>query len=265
VGADAALWGSVEGRWREEATPELLVTLRVSLVGDRTLLFAETARVRLAPNDAPEPAVRRAVLEAARPMLARLGDPGRKRCFDPERSRTLRRFAVAEENAARAAAAPPPAARPPAAPQQAEPPPASPPARAPLPAPARPGPKTPRAAEWAKKLGQGGRVIVEDLAFVGRSAAIQRDLGLSDLAAALAARPTLGVRIEGFVDTTSDRTGDSKLSAAMAQAAGRRLIELGVQKQRLSWTGRGGDSPVLPNFTARGRAANRRVEVVPVP
>jgi flagellar motor protein MotB len=49
---------------------------------------------------------------------------------------------------------------------------------------------------------------------------------------------------------------------AMAQAAGQRLVILGVNRERVSWAGRGGERPLLPNFTARGRAANRRLEVV---
>ncbi len=66
------------------------------------------------------------------------------------------------------------------------------------------------------------------------------------------------------MDTTSDRAADAKLSTAMAQAAAKRLSERGVPKQRITWAGRGGESPILPNFTARGRGANRRIEVVAV-
>lgn len=255
VGADAALWGSVEGR-SLEASPELLVTVRVGLVGDRRLLFAETGIVKLTPGDRPETAVRRAALELARPMLARLGDPGKKRCFDADRSRTVRRLALAEEKGARG---PPATAAEPATPARI----AATSATTPQPpVPAAREPSTPRQAEWAKRLAAGGRVLVEDLAFAGRSHALQRDAGLRDLAGALLARPALAVRLEGFVDATSDRGGDLKLSTAMAQAAGKRLLELGVRKQQLTWTGRGGESPVLPNFTARGRAANRRIEAV---
>ncbi|HEY6100396.1 MAG TPA: OmpA family protein [Anaeromyxobacter sp.] len=260
VGADAALWGSVEGR-SHEASSELLVTVRMGLVGDRRLLFADTGVVKLAPGEKPDAAVRHAALELARPMLARLGDPGKKRCFDAERSRTLRRLALAEESPARGNASP-------ASEQAARtgPQPAAPQARAQAaPPPRQQEPRTPRQAEWAKKLGDGGRVLVEDVSFAGRTAAFQRDSGLADLAVALLARPGLGVRLEGFVDATSDRGGDQKLSAAMAQAAGKRLADLGVPKQQLTWTGRGGESPVLPNFTARGRAANRRIEVVASP
>jgi outer membrane protein OmpA-like peptidoglycan-associated protein len=249
VGADAALWGSVEGRSHESAAA-LLVTIRLGLVGDRRLLFAETGLVKLAAGERPEPAVRQAALELARPMLARLGDPGKKRCFDAERSRTLRRLALAVENAPRGAVAAAPGAPPAHVPSQA--------------APAK-EPRTPRQAEWAKRLAEGGRILVEDVAFAGRTAALQRDAGLADLAAAVLARPYVGVRLEGFVDSTADRSGDQKLSLAMAQAAGKRLVELGVPKQQLTWSGRGGESPVLPNFTARGRAANRRIEVTTAP
>ncbi|HEY6003809.1 MAG TPA: OmpA family protein [Anaeromyxobacter sp.] len=248
VGADAALWGSVEGR-SHEAAPELLVTIRLGLVGDRRLLFAETGIVKLAAGERAEPAVRQAALDLARPMLAHLGDPGKKRCFDAERSRTLRRLALAEENAPRAT---------PAAAARVAPP--------PLPSPAAPKePRTPRQAEWAKRLAQGERVLVEDVAFAARTATLQRDAGLADLAAAVLARPSVGVRLEGFVDATADRSGDQKLSLAMAQAAGKRLVELGVPKEKLTWSGRGGESPVLPNFTARGRAVNRRIEVTASP
>jgi outer membrane protein OmpA-like peptidoglycan-associated protein len=105
-------------------------------------------------------------------------------------------------------------------------------------------------------------VLVEDVAFAGRTAELQRDAGLADLAAALLAQPALTVRIEGFVDATSDHAADAKLSSAMAAAAGKRLAERGVLVHRITWTGRGGESPILPNFTSRGRAANRRIEAV---
>lgn len=291
VGADAALWGSVEGHARDGG--ELLVTLRLSLVGDRQLLFADTAVVRIEPEEpSPETAIRRAVLESVRPMLAGLGDPGRKRCFDVERIRTLRRFALAEGPEGKGApSAGPPAASPaaasaPAAPSAApgstaasapSPPGAAPaPATAPAPrtAPARAAPaakaasaagaepRNPRQADWAKRLAAGGRVLVEDVAFAGRSADLQRDAGLADLAGALLAQPALDFRVEGFVDATADRAADAKLSAGMAQAAARRLFELGVPRQRVTAVGRGGESPILPNFTARGRSANRRIEAV---
>ncbi len=100
------------------------------------------------------------------------------------------------------------------------------------------------------------------MGYAGRSADLSRDGGLADLALVLLASPGLTVRLEGFVDASPDAAADLKLSAAMAQAAAARLRDLGVDGARIATAGRGGESPLLPNFTARSRAANRRVEVV---
>jgi outer membrane protein OmpA-like peptidoglycan-associated protein len=253
LGADAALWGSVAGR--SKAGGELLVTVRLALAGDHRVLFADTAVVKVRAGIRVDASVRRAVLQAARPMLARLGDPARKRCFDPERTRALRQLALAEAMPA----APPPAPRPAAAPVAAAQQPAAAVAR-----PSGPAALAPRQAEWAKRLAEGGRVLLEDVEFRGRSSALLRDAGLADLKAVLLAQPSVKVRLEAFVDATTNRAGDAKLSKAMAKAAHRRLVALGVPRPRLAWAGRGGERPILPNFTARGRAANRRVEVVVV-
>ncbi|ABS24629.1 outer membrane protein, OmpA/MotB family [Anaeromyxobacter sp. Fw109-5] len=249
VGADAAVYGTVEGGGKGEDAP-LLVSVRVAVTGAHRLLFARNAVVRAQPGEAPEDAVRRTVDELARPLLARIGDPGRKQCFDPERTRALRRFALAEPRPDRRAepqSAPGPAVAPVAATS----------------APAAAAPRTPRQTEWARKLAAGERLVVDDVAFAGRTAELLRDGGLADLAIALAAAPGVTVRIEAFVDASDDRAGDGKLSEEMARTAGERLHQLGVARARLAWSGRGGESPLLPNFTARGRAANRRIEVAP--
>jgi outer membrane protein OmpA-like peptidoglycan-associated protein len=251
LGADAALYGAVEGR-AHDAGGELLVTLRLALAGDRNLLWATTARVSPATDERPEAAVQRTVAEALRPVLARIGDTGRKRCFDPERTRALREYALAEVRPAANAPATEPAA---AAAPAAEPP-------APDPAPPAPDARSPRQVEWARRLAARGRIVVEDIAFSGRTASLSRDAGLSDLAQALAVVPEVRIRIEGFVDATPEPSADARLSTAMARAAAKRLVQLGVEQARVTVAGRGGGSPVLPNFTARGRAANRRIEVV---
>jgi outer membrane protein OmpA-like peptidoglycan-associated protein len=266
VGADAALYGSVDGRSRD-TSPELLVTIRLSLAGNHELLYARTLAVTPATAERADAAVRRAVAEATRPVLAQLGDGGKRRCFDPERTRALRRLALAETDRGHPAAAALPAqpviaaARP--APVIAAPVVAAPVVAAPAAAPAPPRAiaKTPRQVEWARKLEAGERFVIEEVGFAGRSADLQRDAGLADLAAAVAAAQ-VAVRLEGFVDATSDHGADQGLSARMAQAAGKRLVELGTPRPRVSSAGRGGESPLLPNFTARGRAANRRVEAV---
>jgi outer membrane protein OmpA-like peptidoglycan-associated protein len=126
----------------------------------------------------------------------------------------------------------------------------------------RPTLNTARQREWARALLARGRIQLDEVAFAGRTDDLARDGGLADLAVVLQATPELTVRLEGFVDSSADAAGDLKLSAAMAQAAAARLRELGVDGGRVATAGRGSESPILPNFTARGRAANRRVEVV---
>jgi outer membrane protein OmpA-like peptidoglycan-associated protein len=241
LGADAALYGAVEGRSRGSA-PDLRVTLRLTLAGQRDLLFATTARVEPAPGEAIDAAVRRTAVDHARPMLDRLGATGRHACFPKDRREALRAAAMALRTPA-------------PAPARAAPPP-------PQPAAARPALNTARQREWARTLLAKGRIQLDEVAFVGRTDDLARDGGLADLAVVLQATPDLTVRLEGFVDTTGDAAGDQRLSAAMAQAAAARLRDLGVDLARVGTAGRGSESPILPNFTVRGRAANRRVEVV---
>jgi outer membrane protein OmpA-like peptidoglycan-associated protein len=242
LAADAALSGVVEGRSTGDA-PELLVSVRLASVADRAVLFARTIVVRPDLLERPEDAVRREVLAAARPALGELGNSAPRRCFDPALLANVR--AAAQRSASAPLPAPAPAASP----------------RGGAPAPgAKPLPLTERQASWARRLSAGERVPIEDVAYVGRTAELERTSGLDDLAAALAAAPAGRLTLEGFVDATSDPQADAALSRAMAQSAADRLAALGVPRARLLAAGRGADQPIVPNFTARGRATNRRVE-----
>jgi outer membrane protein OmpA-like peptidoglycan-associated protein len=74
--------------------------------------------------------------------------------------------------------------------------------------------------------------------------------------------PKARVRIEVFVDATGNKQSDASASMAQAMAVVRRLVALGVARDRIAQVAKGGKDPVTPSFTAKGRAANRRVEVV---
>lgn len=238
LGADGALYGAVEGR-PGPGGGDLQVTLRLVLTGQRDLVFAGSARVRTAPAEPLEAAVQRTTLALAGPALSRLGGTASRHCFDPEQTRALRTVALAVARPAAPALAPGPAA-----------------------SPDRGQPRTARQADWARRLASAGRIRLDDLAFSGRTPELLRDGVLADLALALASAPEVRVRVEAFVDATHDGEGDARLSAAMARSVLQRLAELGVARERLAWAGRGGASPLVPNFTARGRAANRRIEIV---
>jgi chemotaxis protein MotB len=93
-------------------------------------------------------------------------------------------------------------------------------------------------------------------------AAIQ---ALERLAAALAPWPN-AVRVEGHTDDRPIRTAafpsNWELSAARAASVVHLFMDHGIAPERLAVLGFGQYRPVMPNTTAAGRNANRRVEVV---
>lgn len=74
--------------------------------------------------------------------------------------------------------------------------------------------------------------------------------------------PQRRVRIEGYTDNTGSAEENLELSRARAQAVADLLVDLGVDPKRIQVVGYGVDFPVAENASARGRAQNRRVEIV---
>ncbi|QBF26003.1 DUF4398 domain-containing protein [Pseudomonas tructae] len=70
------------------------------------------------------------------------------------------------------------------------------------------------------------------------------------------------VRIEGYTDSTGAPEDNLKLSRDRAQAVADLLIDLGVDEKRIQVEGYGDQYPVEANASERGRAQNRRVEIV---
>ncbi|HEX4519271.1 MAG TPA: flagellar motor protein MotB [Gaiellaceae bacterium] len=74
------------------------------------------------------------------------------------------------------------------------------------------------------------------------------------------------VRVEGNTDnvpiSTAQFPSNWELSAARASAVLEDLVHGGVPQLRLSVTGYGKENPVASNLTVRGRALNRRVDIV---
>jgi outer membrane protein OmpA-like peptidoglycan-associated protein len=68
------------------------------------------------------------------------------------------------------------------------------------------------------------------------------------------------VRIEGHTDNSGSRDYNLELSQERAASVRAYLIAQGVEAERLSAEGLGPDQPRETNKTAKGRAANRRVE-----
>ena len=74
--------------------------------------------------------------------------------------------------------------------------------------------------------------------------------------------PRRVVRIEGYTDSTGERQENLKLSRDRAQAVADVLMDLGVDEKRIKVEGYGQEFPVNANASERGRAQNRRVEIV---
>jgi outer membrane protein OmpA-like peptidoglycan-associated protein len=74
--------------------------------------------------------------------------------------------------------------------------------------------------------------------------------------------PRRVVRVEGYTDSSGDKLENLELSRARAQTVADVLIDLGVDGKRIKVQGHGEGFPVTENASARGRAQNRRVEVV---
>jgi outer membrane protein OmpA-like peptidoglycan-associated protein len=111
-----------------------------------------------------------------------------------------------------------------------------------------------------------GRLVLNQPVFFAprRDVILPRSYPVLDaLRDALAATPSIRhVVIEGHTDSAGRREANVLLSEQRAQSVMRWLVEHEIAASRLAAEGLGPDRPIQPNTTARGRAANRRVEFV---
>ncbi len=84
---------------------------------------------------------------------------------------------------------------------------------------------------------------------------------LSDVAHVLNQYPETNVEVLGHTDNVGNDSYNKTLSEKRAQAVTTKLINNGVNSNRLYVNGRGESEPVATNDTESGRAQNRRVEV----
>jgi OOP family OmpA-OmpF porin len=105
--------------------------------------------------------------------------------------------------------------------------------------------------------------LLDKVNFVGETAAIEpRSMRVIDqLLAVLRGHEMMRVRIESHVDNLGDRDAAKRLTQARADAVVRYLTAMGIEAGRLESAGLGGERPVASNATARGKEANRRIEV----
>ena len=74
--------------------------------------------------------------------------------------------------------------------------------------------------------------------------------------------PKRVIRVEGYSDSMGEEADNLRLSTERAQSIADVLIDLGVDSSRITVQGFGEAFPVADNASTRGRAQNRRVEIV---
>lgn len=74
--------------------------------------------------------------------------------------------------------------------------------------------------------------------------------------------PRRNIRIEGYTDNRGVAAENLELSRARAQAVADVLSDLGIDSKRMQVKGYGEAHPLAENASAKGRAQNRRVEIL---
>jgi outer membrane protein OmpA-like peptidoglycan-associated protein len=146
--------------------------------------------------------------------------------------------------------------------QQAAPPPADTAVTPPLVNP------TPPAATPDRPAGPiGGPVVLEGVTFESGSARLRQGsyVELDSVAKVLLANPRLRIEISGHTDNAGTPAANQHLSTLRAEAVRNYLLAKGVPYQQMVARGYGSTVPRTPDTTPQGLAANRRVEIRPLP
>jgi outer membrane protein OmpA-like peptidoglycan-associated protein/opacity protein-like surface antigen len=127
---------------------------------------------------------------------------------------------------------------------------------------------TPRAATPSRPVEPpGAPMVLEGVSFESGSARLQAGsyVELDSIAKVLLSSPNLRVEIGGHTDNAGTPADNQHLSTLRAEAVRNYLVAKGVPFQQMVARGYGSTTPRTPDTTPRGRAANRRVEIRPLP
>ena len=118
--------------------------------------------------------------------------------------------------------------------------------------------------KYYDRILQDGKIVSNGIRFdVNKATLRPESMGvINEIYDLLNDHPELNFSIEGHTDSDGDEAFNLKLSEQRAASVKNKLIELGVSPDRLSTKGFGESVPVDNNFTAEGKANNRRVEFV---
>jgi outer membrane protein OmpA-like peptidoglycan-associated protein len=118
-------------------------------------------------------------------------------------------------------------------------------------------------APWADaRVEQRGLVVSLRELFAPNKAKLSQSIRVQPVARLALAHERFPLLIEGHTDNRGVRADNATLSKARAQAVAQVLTAAGVPQTRITVAGKGDSQPIAENGSTRGRALNRRVEVV---
>lgn len=120
------------------------------------------------------------------------------------------------------------------------------------------------AAAMGRDLAASGKTIVYGIYFDTGSAVIkpESEAALTEMVKLLNGNPALKAYIVGHTDNVGVLQTNLKLSADRADAVVKAMLARGIAAGRLKAAGVGPYSPIAPNREEKGRAQNRRVELI---
>ena len=118
--------------------------------------------------------------------------------------------------------------------------------------------------KYYKRVLSDGKIIVNGIKFdVNKATLKPESMGpINRIYKLMQKQPDLKFSVEGHTDSDGSDAVNLKLSKARAKTVMNKLIEMGIDKSRLKYTGYGESKPIDNNSTPEGKANNRRVEFV---
>lgn len=123
------------------------------------------------------------------------------------------------------------------------------------------------AEQMKTELNEKGKLILYGINFEFNSATIKPEsyVVLNDIAQLLKNNPSLKIRIEGHTDDVGTDDFNQTLSLQRAESVKKYLVSKSTSYQaRIQTSGKGEKQPIADNNSSLGRAANRRVELIPI-
>lgn len=114
------------------------------------------------------------------------------------------------------------------------------------------------------RLMTDGKIVTYGITFeVGKATIKPQSMGtINEICDMMQKHPALKFRVEGHTDNTGNASLNQTLSESRAKAVRDKLIQMGIDGNRLTSKGYGMSKPVDSNNTPEGKAKNRRVEFV---